>query len=213
MQVFGGIPSPYVRKVCLVLEEKGLAYELTELSPHADHPEFRACSPFGKIPGLADGDYRLSDSTAIITYLEAQYPERPVLPAEPRARGRAVWLDEFTDTIFGASGLKILFNRFVAPKLLKIPFSEERALEGEAELPRSLDYIEGIAPEQGWLLGEDFTLADISVASMFRSLAYVGHDPKPVSHPRTAAWYARVGQRPSWQVIAEKEAYRPPRPQ
>jgi glutathione S-transferase len=213
MQVFGGIPSPYVRKVCLVLEEKGLAYELTQLSPHADHPEFRACSPFGKIPGFADGDYRLSDSTAIITYLEAQYPERPVLPAEPRARGRAVWLDEFTDTIFGASGLKILFNRFVAPKLLKIPFSEERALEGEAELPRSLDYIESLAPEQGWLLGEDFTLADISVASMFRSLGYVGHEPKPDSHPRTAAWYARVGARSAWQVIAEIEARRPTRPQ
>jgi glutathione S-transferase len=209
MQVFGGLPSPYVRKVCLVLEEKGLPYELTQLSPHAEHPEFRACSPFGKIPGFRDGNYRLCDSTAIVTYLEARHPERPMLPAEPQARGRAMWFDEFTDTIFGAAGLKILFNRFVAPKLLKIPSSEERALEGEAELPRSLDYIESVAPERGWLLGADFTLADISVASMFRSLTYVGLDPKPETHPRTAAWYARVCERPSWRKIAEVEAYRP----
>lgn len=213
MQVFGGIASPYVRKVCLVLEEKGLPYELVQLAPHADHPAFRATSPFGKIPGFADGDYRLSDSSAIIAYIEARHPERPMLPAEPRARGRAVWFDEFTDTIFGASGLKILFNRFVAPKLLKLPFSEERALEGEAELPESLDYIESIVPEDGWLLGESFTLADIAVASMFRSLAYVGHDPKPETHPRTAAWYARVGERPSWRKIAEVEAHRPRRDQ
>jgi glutathione S-transferase len=213
MQVFGGLPSPYVRKVALVLEEKGLPYELTQLSPHADHPAFRACSPFGKIPAFADGDYQLCDSTAIITYLEAQYPERPVLPAEPRARGKAVWFDEFTDTIFGASGLKIMFNRFVAPKFLRIPGNEELALQGEAELPRSLDYVESVAPERGWLLGETFTLADISVASMFRTLTYVGYEPKPETHPKTAAWYARIGERPAWRTIAEKEANRPPRPQ
>jgi glutathione S-transferase len=208
MQVFGGLPSPYVRKVCLVLEEKGLPYELTQLSPHSDHPQFRAASPFGKIPGFADGDYTLADSSAIVAYVEAKHPETPMLPAEPRARGKAMWFDEFTDTIFGTAGLKILFNRFVAPKLLKIPFSEEAALQGEAELPRSLDYIESVAPESGWLLG-DFSLADISVASMFRSLTYVGLEPKAETHPRTAAWYARVGERPAWRRIAEAEAYRP----
>jgi glutathione S-transferase len=212
MRVFGGLASPYVRKVCLVMEEKGLSYELTQVSPHADHPEFRAASPFGKIPGFADGDYTLSDSSAIIAYLEAQHPDRPVLPADPRTRGKAVWFDEFADTIFAASGLKILFHRFVAPKLLKIPFDEEIALQGEAELPRSLDYIERMVPEDGWLLG-DFSLADLSVASVFRSLAYVGHDPKAETHPKTAAWYARVGERPSWRKIGEAEAYRPKPPQ
>jgi glutathione S-transferase len=209
MQVFGGLPSPYVRKVCLVLEEKGLPWELQLRNPNSEDAAFRACSPFGKIPGFADGDYRLCDSSAIVAYLEAQYPERPVLPAEPRARGRTVWFDEFADTIFAASGLKIMFNRFVAPKFLKIPGNEAIALEGEAELPRSLDYIESIVPESGWLLGETFTLADISVASVFRTLTYVGHEPKPETHPGTAAWYDRVRARPAWQVIAAKEAYRP----
>lgn len=209
MQVFGGLPSPYVRKVCLVLEEKGLPWELTLLNPGSEDAAFRAASPFGKIPGFADGDYQLSDSTAIVTYLEAQYPDRPVLPAEPRARGRAMWFDEFTDTIFAASGLKIMFNRFVAPKFLKIPGNEELALQGEAELPASFDYIESVVPESGWLLGEDFTLADIAVASMFRTLAYVGIAPE---RPKTAAWYARVGERPAWRKVAEIEAYRPRKP-
>lgn len=209
MQVFGGLPSPYVRKVCLVLEEKGLPWELTLLNPGSEDAAFRAASPFGKIPGFADGDYQLSDSTAIVTYLEAQYPDRPVLPAEPRARGRAMWFDEFTDTIFAASGLKIMFNRFVAPKFLKIPGNEELALQGEAELPASFDYIESVVPESGWLLGETFTLADIAVASMFRTLAYVGIAPE---RPKTAAWYARVGERPAWRKVAEIEAYRPRKP-
>jgi glutathione S-transferase len=213
MQVFGGLISPYVRKVALVLEEKALPYDLVQLSPHTDHPEFRAASPFGKIPGFVDGDYTLADSSAIIAYLEAKHPETPLLPAEPCARGKAVWFDEFSDTIFGASGLKILFNRFVAPKLLKLPFDEQIALQGEAEMPRNLDYIESVVPESGWLLGEDITLADISVASMFRSLGYVGFAPKAETHPRTAAWYARVGQRPAWQNVAELENRRPGRAQ
>ena len=206
MQLFGGLPSPYVRKVALVLAEKELPWELTALNPGHDDPAFRRASPFGKIPAFVDGDFHLADSTAIVTYLDAQYPDNPVLPADPQARGRAMWFDEFTDTIFGAAGLKIMFNRFVAPKFLKIPGNEEIALEGERELPASLDYLESVMPESGWLLGDTFTLADISVASMFRTLAYLGMAP---GQPKTAAWYARVSERPAWQAIAEKEAYRP----
>jgi glutathione S-transferase len=213
MRIYGGLVSPYVRKVCLVLEEKGLPYDLTPLSPQADHPEFRAASPFGRIPALVDGDYRLADSSAIVAYIESLYRERPMVPGEARARGKAMWFDEFADTIFAASALKILFNRFVAPKLLRLPFNEEMALEGEAELPGSLDYIESVAPKSGWLLGDEFTLADIAVATVFRSLTYVGHEPDPVARPLTAAWYDRVRARPAWQVIAEKEAFRPRRDQ
>lgn len=209
MQVFGGLISPYVRKVCLVLEEKGLPYTLAQLSPHADHAEFRATSPFGKIPSLVDGDYSLADSSAIVAYVEALHPARPMLPTDPRLRGRAVWFEEFADTIFGAAGLKILFNRFVGLKLLKLPVDEARALEGVAELPRSLAYIESIAPESGWLLGEEFTLADIAVASVFRSLVYVGFGPDAAAYPRTAAWYARVAERPAWRKVAEVEDFRP----
>ena len=209
MQVFGGLISPYVRKLCVVLEEKEVPYTLTQVSPHADHAEFRATSPFGKIPSLIDGDYVLSDSSAIIAYVEALHPERPVLPSEPRARGRAVWFEEFADTIFGVSGLKVLFNRFVGLKLLKLPVDEARALEGVAELPQSFAYIESVAPEGGWLLGEEFTLADIAVASVLRSLVYVGFGPDAETYPRTAAWYGRVAERDSWQKVAEMEAFRP----
>jgi glutathione S-transferase len=209
MQVFGGLISPYVRKLCVVLEEMGVPYDLTQVSPHTGHAGFRPTSPFGKIPSLIDGDYVLSDSSAIIAYVEALYPERSVLPRDPRARGKAVWFEEFADTIFAVSGLKVLFNRFVGLKLLKLPVDEARALEGVAELPQSFAYVESVAPEHGWLLGEHFTLADIAVASVFRSLVYVGLGPDAQAYPRTAAWYARVAQRPSWQKVAEMEAYRP----
>ena len=208
MRVYGALLSPFVRKVCLVAEEKGLRYEMVPTGPRNPHPDFVAASPFGKMPAIRDGDFSLADSTAIITYIEAKYPETPMLPADPRMRGRAMWFDEFADTIFAVSGLKILFNRFVGPKFFKVAGNEELALQGEAELPRILTYLEGVAPERGWLVGEGFTLADISVASMFASLSYVGHGANAETYPRTAAWYGRVCARPAWQIIAEREARR-----
>ncbi len=204
MQVFGALLSPFVRKVCLVAEEKGIAYELVMSSPGNPNPDFVAASPFGKIPAIKDGDYNLADSTAIITYLEAKHLEQPMLPADPQARGRAMWFDEFADTILAASGLKIVFNRLVGPKFLNIPGDEAAALQGEAELPRILDYLEGVAPESGWL-ADDFTLGDISVASMLRTMTYVGHGPDAVQYPKTAAWYARVCERPAWKKVAAVE--------
>ncbi|MBS0253809.1 MAG: glutathione S-transferase family protein [Proteobacteria bacterium] len=204
MIVYGALLSPFVRKVCVALEEKGMAYQLATANPGGDDPAFREASPLGKIPALRDGDYTLADSTAIVVYADAKQPQPALLPAEPRARGKAMWFDEWADTVLVASGGKVLFNRLVAPKLLKLPFDEAVALQGEAELPRHWAYLEGVVPDDGWLVG-DFSLADIAVASAMRSLTYVGHGPS-AAYPRTLAWYNRVAARPSWQAVARAEA-------
>lgn len=205
MKIFGALLSPYVRKVVLAAEEKGMAYELVLASPGSPDPDFTAASPFGKIPAIKDGDYLLADSSAIVAYLEAKNPQPALLPADARARGRAIWFDEFADTVYGASGLKVVFNRLVAPRLLKLPYDEAIAVQGESELPRILTYLESVAPESGWLAGE-FSLGDIAVASMLRTMTYVGHGPDPANYPRTAAWYACVGERPAWQAVMAQEA-------
>ena len=205
MKVYGALLSPFVRKVCVAAAEKGMAFELVQTSPGNSDPDFLAASPFGKIPAIRDGDFTLADSTAIIAYMEAKQPSPALLPAEAQARGRAMWFDEFADTIFATSGLKILFNRLVGPRLLKLPYDEAIAVEGEAELPRILEYLESVAPASGWLAGE-FTLGDISVASILRSLSYVGHGPNAGKYPKTAAWYDRVTARPDWMAVMEMEA-------
>lgn len=205
MKVFGALLSPFVRKVAVAAAEKGMPFELTMSRPDSPDPDFVRASPFGKIPALVDGDYGLADSSAIIAYLEAKQPAPALLSADPQARGRAVWFDEFADTIYAASGLKIVFNRLVAPRILKKPYDEAIAMQGETELPPILDYLESVAPAQGWLAG-DFSLGDIAVASMLRTMTYVGFGPDAAKYPATAAWYARVAERPAWQQIAEMEA-------
>lgn len=205
MKLYGAMLSPFVRKVAIIATEKGVSLEMGRGGPGNPDPDFLAASPLGKIPAIDDNGFTLADSSAIALYLDAQYPEPRLLPDDPQLRGRAMFFDEFADTILGGAGLKILFNRLVGPKLLKVGGDEAIALQGEAELPRWLDWLETVVPEQGWLLGDTFTLADISVASIFRTLAYVGHGVDADARPRTAAWYARVAQRPAWAAIAAQE--------
>ena len=132
MLIYGALLSPYVRKVCVIAAEKGLPFEMKFTPRGGTDAEFLAISPAGKIPALRDGDYALADSSAIAAYLDAQYPAIGLIPAEARARGRVVWFDEYADTVLGASGLKVLFHRLVAPKLLKLPYDEAVAEQGVA---------------------------------------------------------------------------------
>ena len=206
MKVFGFPLSPFVRKVHLVATEKGIAVETVLGNPANPAPEFLAASPFRKIPALQDGDFTLADSTAIVTYLNALQPEPPMLPGDARQQAMAIWFEEFADTIFVSAGGKIVFNRFVGPKFMGLPGDEAAATQGEAELAPILDYFEGVAPEGDWLTGNALSIGDIAVASVFRTLGYVGFEPDSARHPRTAAWYARVCARPAWQDVAAREA-------
>lgn len=206
MKVHGFPLSPFVRKVHVLAAEKDVAIEMVLGRPGEPSPEFLAASPFGKIPALVDGDFNLADSTAICTYIDAKHPSPPMLPGDARAKARAVWFEELADTILITAGGKVLFNTFVGPKLLGIPGDEAVAEQGRAELVPIMDYIESQAPQSGWLAGDDFSIGDIAVACTLRSLGYVGLEPDPSSCPRAAAWYDRVRARPSWRLVAEREA-------
>lgn len=204
MKVYGFPISPFVRKVHVVAAEKGIPVELAMSNPAAPAEEFLAASPFRKIPALVDGDFTLADSTAIVTYLDALQPDPPMVPGTPQQKARAIWFEEFADTILVAAGGKVLFNRFVAPKLMGKPGDEAAAEQGLKELEPVLAYLESQCGD-GWLAGGDFSVGDVAVAAVLRSLGYVGLEPDPATHPRTAAWYARVTARPSWQHFAAIE--------
>ncbi|WBX84719.1 glutathione S-transferase family protein [Sphingosinicella microcystinivorans] len=207
IRVYGATLSPFVRKVVVALAEKGLDYELVPVSLQSRNPDFLSISPFGKMPAFRDGDFALSDSSAIIHYLDAKYPERRLIPQTPEDLGRAVWFDEFGDTIVALSGGKVFFNRVVAPRFLKQAGSEETVQQGIAELPRLFDYLEGVVPEPGgFLVGGALSLADIAVASPFVNLSHCAVDVDCAKHPRLGAWLPTILSRPSFAgpIAAEK---------
>ena len=149
MIVYGSSLSPFVRKVLAFAAEKGIEVELKPTGLGNKDPEFLEASPFGKMPGLRDGDFAISDSSAIVAYMEAVKPEPNLIPTEPRARARTIWFDEYSDTILFACGGKMFFNRIVAPRFLGQAGDEEIAAKAECdELPPLLDYLERVIPAE-----------------------------------------------------------------
>ena len=207
MIVYGASLSPFVRKVLAYGAEKGLELEHKPLGLGSDDPDFLAASPFRKIPGFKDGDFAISDSSAIIHYLEAKYPEPALIPAEPRARARTIWFDEFADTILCACGGKMFFNRIVAPRFLGREGDLAAAdLAEKDELPPILDYLERTLPENGWLVGDRLTLADIAVATGFANLRHLGVPVDAGRYPKVAEFVERMLARPSFAGWVEREA-------
>lgn len=208
MILYGSSLSPFVRKAIVFAAEKGIALEVRPTAMADQNPEFRAASPFGKMPALVDGDYRLCDSSAICHYLDAKFPEPRLIPGDPQARGRAVWFDEFADTILFGCGQKIFFNRIVAPRFLKRPGDEAVAQTAMCEeLPPILDYLETVAPQSdGFLVADRLTLADIAVASPFANFAHLGIAIDAGRAPRLRAWVEAMLARPSFAALVEREA-------
>ena len=206
MIVYGSSMSPFVRKVLAFAAEKDIELETRPLGLGSDDPEFRQASPFGKIPALRDGDFGISDSTAIIAYLDALKPEPELIPAEPKARARTIWYEEFGDTILAACGTKMFFNRVVAPRFLKRDGDLAAADKAERdELPPILDYIEKVLPKSGWLVEDRLTLADIAVASPFVNFRHLGLDLGLERRPRLAAFIDRMLERPSFKSWVDRE--------
>lgn len=163
MIVFGSTLSPYVRKVMVFGAEKGLELELRPAGMGHGGPEFAAASPFGKMPGFQDGDFRIADSSAIVAYLEAKYPEPNLIPVEPRARAQTIWFDELADTLIMAAGGAIFGQRFVRPRVLKQECDHAAADAAERNLlPPLLDYLEKVIPESGYLVEDRLTLPTIA---------------------------------------------------
>lgn len=204
MKIYGFPLSPFVRKVVVVAQEKGIEAEVVPVNPMQPSDEFRGVSPYCKIPAIDDGGFTLADSSAIAHYLEAKYPEPALLPADPQARAKAVWFDEVADTVVMAAGGAMVFNRFVKPRFLGQDCDEEAAQAAEEAVSGRLGYLEGVLEEDGWLDGA-FSLGDIAIASVFRTFEYTGWTVDSATYPRLAAWYGRVRERPSWQAAAAIE--------
>jgi glutathione S-transferase len=209
MIVYGSSISPYVRKVLAFAAEKGIEIELKAVGLSSDDPDFLEASPFRKMPGFRDGDFTLSDSSAIVTYLEAVQPEPPLIPAEAKARARTIWFDEFADTILMGCGRTMFFNRMVSPRFLGRPGDLAAADRAEAdELPPILDYLERTIPESGFLVEDRLTLADIAVASPFVNLDHVGVRPDVARYPRIGTYLDAILSRPSFAGwIARERAF------
>ena len=199
VRIIGSYVSPYVRKVLVCLELKGIPYEIDPIVPFFGDEQFSRLSPLRRVPVLVDDAVTLADSTVICEYLDERHPEPPLLPAGPERRARARWLEEFADTRIGEVVIWGLFNEVVIKRSVwgqpADPALVRRAID--EEIPSLLDYLEGVVPAAGLLFGP-IALADVAIASFFRNAGFARYSVDPGRWPRCAAYLPRVLEHPGF---------------
>jgi len=189
---------PFCQKVRVVLAEKDLEYERVHVDLHKGEqrtPEFLKLNPYGKVPVLIDEDVVIYDSTIINEYLDEEYPNPPLMPEDSAGRARVRLLEDFADNSFTPPAGLILAE-------LHKPEADrdaERLRRYQAEITRVLTRLEAALGDKPFLAG-DFSLADIAFVPRVLILPQLGIDLDPrLQH--TAAWIARLRERPSVQVL------------
>lgn len=186
--------SNYTNMVRTALEEKGIPYEMVNERP-SQEARFTALSPMGKVPCLVVDEGPISETSAILDYLEELRPQPPLLPATPYARAKVRELVQSLELyveLVARRGLGAVFGR-------EVPGHVKEAMQ--RDLPRGLEAVGHLAKFSPWIAGEQFTYADLFgyyTFSLANLLARTNCDMDLLERlPGAAQWYARVGERPS----------------
>ncbi|MCW8809228.1 MAG: glutathione S-transferase family protein [Rhodanobacter sp.] len=206
LKIIGSYLSPYVRKVLACIELKGLDYEIDPIAPFVGDDRFSRLSPLRRIPVLIDDDLVLNDSSVICQYLEDRHPSPTLYPADHADRARARWLEEYCDTRLADVLVWRLFYQLGVKRHLFGEDTDQATVRQarEVEIPAALDYLESQLPDEGFVFGT-LSIADISIASFFRTAAFVRYAIDAARWPRCAALVAQVQALPVFDKLARFE--------
>jgi glutathione S-transferase/RNA polymerase-associated protein len=196
--LYGVAISPYVRKVKIALWEKTLPFEMRVADPFLGllPDDFVAISPRLEVPTLVDDGRAIFDSTIILEYLEDAHPERPLRPADPIDRARVRMLEEIADTQFEAANWALAEIRF--HRQIGEAKAEELTAAAGTAIARHFDRLERELAGRPYLSGPAFGVGDVALIPPVTAATFFGFGPGP-SHPRLAAWLARMQERDSVQ--------------
>ena len=188
--------SHYNEKVRWALDHKGVAHVRRAVTPGLQELTARRLRAGRTVPVLEmNGRRAIGDSTKIIEEIERRWPQPPLYPADPAERSRALELEEYFDEQCGPDARRVLFNdtlgepeTFVAMfyganrrrigllepltplffRLVKWRFSirAETVEESRERLRAAFDKVEADLSPSGYLVGESFTVADLTAASI-----------------------------------------------
>ena len=200
IRLYYGSGSPFSWRVQLALEEKKLPYEPVLLSfaqGDVKSPAHLARSPHGKVPALTDDGTTLYESSAIVEYLEEQYPQPPLMPPDPAARAQ-VRIEELECLLYFAEPfLRIARQVFFTPPEKR----DGAAIEaGRADARQQLERLEARAVQHGseFVVGDRLTRADLAWLPFVEIAARAGVDLDPARTPWLAGWRTRLRARPSY---------------
>ena len=195
-----GVPgSPYVRAALLGLEEKGCEWRFHAMPFGAfKAPEHLTRHPFGRIPVMDHGDFRLYEVQAILRYLDRIIPEPRLTPRDPRAEARMNQICGITDWYFMPQvSATITFQRLVAPKIGR-PVDEAKVSEAIPKAEICVAEISRLLGDQLFMAGDEVSIADLMLAPQLTMFAEVPEGAAMLQpHPNIRAWVERMNARPS----------------
>jgi glutathione S-transferase len=160
-EIIGSLRSTYTRAVCMVCEEKGIDYVLTEQPLRA--PEILALHPFGKMPVLRHGDVALCESKAIATYLDRRFPEPYVLPSDPRLAALTEQWVSLVNTVIDPTLIRTYLFAYIAPNTAD-GRPDRAAIEAVMPaLRQQIGILDQAVAATGYLVEDQFTFADINL--------------------------------------------------
>lgn len=198
--------SLFSRKAQLVLLFQGIEHDYRMTAPHADDPEFAAASPLGKIPAFKDEHAALADSSVITHYLNKFYGGNKLIPESRAAYARALWFEEYADTVMAPIiGFHLYAEMVLAERVFKRPANPgdiDKAIN--QELPGVYKFLDGELRGRQWLAGDELTIADIAVGGLLLTL-YHCRQTVPDSAEQLRSFAERFFElAPVQQVLAQE---------
>jgi glutathione S-transferase len=171
--------------------------------------EYRKLHPQGKIPTLTDGDKVIPDSSAIVVYLEKIAPNPALISADAYHAARTVWYEEYADGTLVQAVVPYFQQRVLFPLFMKKAGDEALvAKAAEEAIPPVFTYLEQQIGDNEYLVGNRFSLADISTASPFVNYQHGGGTIDRAKYPKLASYVERILSRPSFKgFIAEEQGF------
>jgi len=201
--------APNPRRARMFIAEKGLEIETREISIAKGEQlsdAFKAINPNATLPVLVTDDgTTLTENLGIAAYLEARFPEPPLMGRNPEEKGLVLMWNSVVEQQGGVPIAETLRNRHPAFANRAIPGPQNHAqipeLEqrGSTRVQRFFDILEARLSETAYIAGPEFSLADIS-AFVFVDFARVIKARIPQENLATLAWFEKVNLRPSAQL-------------
>jgi glutathione S-transferase len=187
-------------KVFAVIHELGVPCEtITVDMAKGQHksPEYLAVNPNGKVPTLVDDGFMVWESNAILTYLAAKYPERGLMPTDPKGLATVQQWLQWQASQFSPAAGKVM-SETVYAKLFGRATDESKLAAAQEELNKELAVLEKSLTGKEYLCGR-LSIADFSIASLL-----LGRQPMRVDlsgFPNVKAWQERLEARESMRKV------------
>lgn len=163
LKLYGSVLSPFVQRVLFAARAKGIELTLVPVGPGGTQTDsFAAKNPMRRVPVLEEDDgWTLSESAAIVAYLDAIEPGAALLPVDAREAARARMIAAIVDNEV-AAGLR----HFVIQSLFRMYDRPEVLDYGREQLNKGLDVIEALGIGGGWAVGDAPSVADATLVPL-----------------------------------------------